>query len=199
LPTLGRLLPSVTPRLVARPAEPTVIWIATLNAVKTQVPEATSIRPTGIFEDTTDFYQQGYQMQNAWQQQVDGAWAAVFAGAHRDDPRQGAIFTQWELPAARVGHFIDTPVKAGSVRIIAEQNDRLTLQATDGTLFYFDVPAQAFVQSLIEVVPTITPQSADTPTAQVPTPCASGGYPAPCSTPALTHYSAPTPRATSVP
>lgn len=178
---------------------PTIDWIATRDAVKTLVPEVTAIRPTGIFEDTTSFFKEGYQMQNAWQQQVNGAWAAVFAGARQDDPQQGVIFTQWEMPNAPIGHFINTPIRAGSVRIISEQNYRLTLQAADGTLFYFDVPAQTFVSSATEVAPTITPPPTYTPTQPVPTPCGSGGYPAPCPTPTLLPYPVPTAEATAIP
>jgi hypothetical protein len=178
---------------------PTIDWVATRDAVKTLVPEVTAIRPTGIFEDTTSFFKEGYQMQNAWQQQVNGAWAAVFAGVRQDDPQQGVIFTQWELPNASIGHFINTPVRVGSVRIIAEQNYRLTLQAADGTLFYFDVPAQTFVSSPTEVAPTITPPPTHTPTQPVPTPCGSGGYPAPCPTPTLFPYPGPTAEATLIP
>lgn len=178
---------------------PTIDWIATRDAVKTLVPEVTAIRPTGIFEDTTSFFKEGYQMQNAWQQQVNGAWAAVFAGARQDDPQQGVIFTQWELPNAPIGHFINTPISAGSVRIIAEQNYRLTLQAADGTLFYFDVPAQTFVSSPTEVAPTITPPPTYTPTQPVPTPCGNGGYPAPCPTSTLFPYPVPTVEATAIP
>jgi hypothetical protein len=202
------LLPTLIPTLSQSPTlsntstpdnTPTPDWYATREAIKTIVPEATAIRPTGIFEDTTDFFKEGYQMQNAWQQQVNGAWAAVFAGARQSDPEQGVIFTQWELPNGSIGRFIDTPIKAGSVRIIAEQNYRLTLQAADGTLFYFDVPAQTFVSSLTEIAPTITPPPTYTPTQPAPTPCGSGGYPAPCPTPTLLPYPGPTAEATAIP
>jgi hypothetical protein len=49
------------------------------------------------------------------------------------------------------------------VHVIAEQNNRLTLQAVDGEIFYFDVPARQFVASLTEVVPTATPLPTLTP------------------------------------
>jgi hypothetical protein len=54
----------------------------------------------------------------------------------------------------------------GGVRVIAEQNNRLILQAIDGEIFYFDVPARRFVNSLSEVVPTATLLPTRTPYAR---------------------------------
>ncbi len=191
--------PQPSPTGTVGAATPAPNYPSTLAAIKTNIPEVTAARQTGIFAADAGFYNQGYAMQNAWQRQVNGSWAFVDAGARIDDPDQGVIFSRWELPGVTIGRFINTPVKAGSVRVTAEQNNRLTLQATNGTLFYFDVPAQAFVSSLTEVAPTITPPSANTSTALVPTPCGSGGYPALCPTPTLASYPAPTQQATTIP
>jgi hypothetical protein len=46
---------------------------------------------------------------------------------------------------------------------MSEQNHRLTLVSTDGTTYYFDVPARQFVASPDEVVPTATPPPTFTP------------------------------------
>ena len=50
-----------------------------------------------------------------------------------------------------------TPIKAGAVRIIDAVGERLVLRATNGTIFYFDVPARQFVPSLTVSVPSATP------------------------------------------
>ncbi|MCC6190810.1 MAG: hypothetical protein IT318_17435 [Anaerolineales bacterium] len=153
----------------------------------TVVPEITAARPTGIFDAGAEFYHEGYRMQNAWQGLVDGYWANVVAGAHSDDPQQGLVFSSWEFPNAAIGSFFNTPLRAGSVHIIAEQNYRITLEAEDGTLFYWDIPSQSFVDSVTAVAPTITPPPTHTPTATLlppPTQGGPGGYPAATETPA---------------
>jgi len=149
-------------------------YAATQYAIMTAVPEVTAARPTGIYDAGAEFYHQGLRMQNAWQGLVDGHWANVVAGAHSNDLEQGLIFSSWELPNAAIGAFYNTPMRAGSVRIVAEQNARLTLEAADGTVFYWDIPAQSFVDSLDAVAPTITPP---------PT-----GYPALATLPPATSY-----------
>ena len=50
-----------------------------------------------------------------------------------------------------------TPTQNGIVKIIAEQNEQLTLEAEDGTLFVFDIPSREFVDSTLAVTPTPTP------------------------------------------
>lgn len=180
------------PLAVASPIAPftSTVWVetptgapgyqATSYALMTALPEVTAVRPTGIFEAGAEFYHQGYRMQNAWQNLVNGYWADVVAGAYANDPEQGVIFSSWHFPNAAIGRFYDTPTRAGSVRIIAEQNYRLTLEAADGTIFYWDIPSQSFVASLTDIVATTTPPPTHTPTAgaQIPTLApAPTGYP----------------------
>jgi hypothetical protein len=153
---------------------------ATSYALMTAIPEITAARPTGIFDAGAEFFHEGYRMQNAWQNLVNGYWADVVAGAYANDPEQGVIFSSWQFPNAAIGRFYDTPTRAGSVRIIAEQDYRLTLEATSGTLFYWDIPSQSYVDSLAQVVATITPPPTHTPTTgpQAPTLApAPTGYP----------------------
>lgn len=153
---------------------------ATSYALMTAIPEITAARPTGIFDAGAEFFHEGYRMQNAWQNLMNGSWADVVAGAYVNEPEQGVIFSSWQFPNAAIGQFYDTPTRAGSVRIIAEENYRLTLEAADGTLFYWDIPSQSFVASLTEVVATITPPPTHTPTPGPQTPTqapAPTGYP----------------------
>lgn len=165
-------------------------YIATREILKTQFPEITAVRPTGIFDAGAEFFHEGYRMQNAWQNQVNGFWASVVAGARQSDPEQGVIFTAWEFPNAAIWQFMNTPTKAGSVKISSEENYRLTLEATDGTIFYFDIPSQSFVNSLTEPIPTITPPPTYTPIPPTQPISLTGyplltpiGYPEPVTTP----------------
>lgn len=170
------------------PGPPTVEpdYVATHNAIMTAVPEVTAARPTGIYDAGAEFYHEGFRMQNAWQGLVDGYWANVVAGTHSSDPEQGVIFSRWEFPNAAIGSFFNIPVRAGSVRIVAEQDARLTLEAADGTVFYWDIPSQSFVASPEAVAATITPPPTHTPTATLrPAPT---GYPAPGTPPPGTGY-----------
>jgi hypothetical protein len=164
-------------------------YAATQYAIMTAIPEATEARPTGIFDAGAEFFHEGYRMQNAWQGLVDGHWANVVAGAHSSDPAQGLIFSSWEFPNAAIGAFFNTPARAGSVRIVAEQDARLTLEAADGTVFYWDIPSQSFVDSREAVAPTITPPPTHTPTATLRPPPT--GYPAPATPPPATSYPGP--------
>jgi hypothetical protein len=174
-PTVG--IGSTTAPAATQAGDPD--YQATSYALMTAIPEITAVRPTGIFDAGAEFFHEGYRMQNAWQNLVNGSWADVVAGAYANDPDQGVIFSSWQIPNAAIGQFYDTPTRAGSVRIIAEQNYRLTLEAADSTLFYWDIPSQSFVVSLTEIVPTFLPPPTHTPTPSTPTlPPAPTGYPA---------------------
>jgi hypothetical protein len=92
-----------------------------------------------------------YRFENAWSDFINGEWVGVLAGAYSDNLSQGIVVFGWNE------ELYETPVQAGSVHIVTEDNYRLTLESTDGTIFYFDIPGRRFVESLTEVVPTITP------------------------------------------
>jgi len=158
---------------------PDLVLLATSIAIQTHPPAlATTERPVGILDDVdTGLFAMGYALENSWQRQINGYWALVEAGSLKSDPDQGIVFATWDIPNTASGGLYRTPRRAGAVRIIAEADNRLTLQAADGTLFYFDVPGQAFVASLHEIIPTVTPGPTFTvspPEALQPT-----GYPLP--------------------
>lgn len=146
--------------------------IAALEMTMTTYPSPE--RPVGIC-DCVDLgmLKMNYNLLNSWQRQIDGHWARVEAGSLKDDPTQGILAEAWEGVG---GADILIPGKTGPVRIIAENNNRLTVQpANGGDLLYFDVPGFALVSSLSEVVPTITPRPSDTPVP--PTPLQPTAYP----------------------
>jgi hypothetical protein len=146
--------PSITPTF-----EPD--YSATLAVLKT-TPNPSPERPVGICECVDiGMLKMGYDLQNSWQRQINGHWVRVEVGGLQSDPDQGIVILLWEDAPGAGGRF-KTPVKAGPVRIVAEHNNRLTLQpvgetkeaAPGTTVFYFDVPGRRFASSLTEIVPT---------------------------------------------
>lgn len=111
----------------------------------------------------TDLVFAQYRYENVWSNYVNSDWVVVLAGAYSDNLAQGIIAVGWNE------EIYETPIQAGSVHIVAENNYRLTLESTDGTFFYFDIPGRRFVESLTEIVPTITPIT-PSPTRPTPTP-----------------------------
>jgi hypothetical protein len=120
--------------------------------------------PTGTAEDMyvkPSGQKLGLDALNAWFGLIDGNRISLWAGSLGWDPDQGAIHIM--VFGQRVSEKFLTPTRHGGVRVVSEQNNRLTLQAADGETFYFDVPALQFVASLTEVVPTATPLPTYTP------------------------------------
>ena len=149
----------------------------TLAWLQTSQPIATVQYPTGIFEEGLgDYSKLGFNMLNGWRGQINGYTARVLAGALVSNPQQGIVLASWDLSGAPNAGVYDTPRQAGAVRITAEQNYRLTLQAEDGSIFYFDVAGQAFTASATVVVPTVTPRATYTPAMPLTAPV-STGYP----------------------
>jgi hypothetical protein len=151
---------------------------ATLTA---QPPASTSIPgPTGIFENNYVRFsgsKLGVEAVNGWGGVVDGKIVGIWAGSVIGDPEQGVLYLM--LNYTYEESFV-TETKHGALRILAEQNNRLTAVAIDGTAYYFDVPARCFVTSLDEVVPSVTPFGSITPDAPPPIPTPTvNQYPAP--------------------
>jgi hypothetical protein len=96
--------------------------------------------PTGIVEGAdAGFSPLVYSIQNRWYGTLNGHLIGVYAGALADDGDRGMVYViQWLDP--RLEHRYLTPLRAGPVHVVAEQNLRLTLVSTNGTTFYFDVP-----------------------------------------------------------
>jgi hypothetical protein len=150
-----------------------VVLISTIVSI-TRTPHDTLIPPpTGTFMDETVKFSakiKGLDALNGWFGFVDGNQIVIYAGSLLDDPEQGAIAILIKLLYRNFSEKVLTPTRHGGVRVVAEQNNRLTLQAANGEIFYFDVPARRFVASLTKVVPTATPPPTYTPYAPVPYP-----------------------------
>jgi hypothetical protein len=135
--------------------------------------------PTGIYSDES-VQASGMKMdmdaQNEWFGFIGGNSTNVFAGALVGEPDQGVVHLFINFPTRGFDEQILTPTKHGGVHVVSEQNNRLTLVSTDGTTYYFDVPARRFVASQTEVVPSATPPPTYTP---IPLPGTVIPYPAP--------------------
>ncbi|MCX8024724.1 MAG: hypothetical protein N3A60_05940 [Thermanaerothrix sp.] len=85
-----------------------------------------------------------FTTRNAWQGEVDGQWVWVYAGAHTYAPEQGALIV---LPEGAVKEeWIEGPVGAGALRIIAAEDAVLRLEAENGIQLEFDVRARTLHQ-----------------------------------------------------
>lgn len=124
----------------------------------------------------------GLQVENSWGGVVEGDKVSIWAGALVSDSAQGVVYVIYIYPYRTWKMQFPTSEKHGSLRVTAEQNNRLELLAADGSIFYFDVPGLTFVSSPTDAVPTATPPPTYTPLVlltQIPT---ISGYPQP-STP----------------
>jgi hypothetical protein len=108
---------------------------------------------------------EGYVIENGWGGSVDGINMSIYAGVHQGDLAQGLLHVIVFNPEHPLEQDFLTPLQAGSVHIVSDENYRLTLLSTDGTTFYFDIPGLRYADSLTEVVPTITPYMTETPSA----------------------------------
>jgi hypothetical protein len=176
-PTLGGTSPATgTSSITPGPSGTPTAAILTETASPSITPV---IPPTGTSEDERvkySGYKLGLEALNAWYGLVAGNTVTVFAGSLVGDPNQGALYLLffYEPYANDVDEQILTPSKHGGVRVVSEQNNRLTLLSTDGTTYYFDVPSLRFVDSLDEVMPTATPPPTHTP---IPPPVIHTPYP----------------------
>lgn len=138
--------------------------------------------PTGIVDDNYVKFsgsKLGLDTQNGWSGIENGNLVGVWAGSLIGDSQQGALYLILTLPYRFYKEQFLTADKHGALHIVAEQNNRLVLISTDGTTYYFDVPARRFVSSLDDIVPTATPLPTYTPYAP-PTPAPMPtGYPNP--------------------
>lgn len=114
-----------------------------------------------------------YHVMSNWVENLDNGKRRLFvytgelAGPGGEETPQGVIVVQvWQISVKDnlattdlIGQAeYQTPVQAGSVRIVDARSERLVLQSTNGTVFYFDVPSRQFVPSLVWT-PTPSPIS----------------------------------------
>lgn len=109
---------------------------------------------------TGEFTPLGY----AWYQHVGREFILVYAGEKAQDEEQGVVIvlrsgTIWHP----IGSWHESPGHSGGLLISGSQGSRLILTSTSGETFFFDVPAGRFVDTLSDIVPTMTPGPTITP------------------------------------
>ena len=114
------------------------------------------VRPTSTpgISDTAFNGIKGIRIANVWNGPVDGIWTKIHAGSEEADRSQGLLYFRAANVMEAPIEVYRTPTQNGIVKIIAEQNEQLTLEAEDGTLFVFDIPSREFVDSSLAVTPT---------------------------------------------
>jgi hypothetical protein len=115
------------------------------------------------------YYVHDFMFTNFWYQDAESGTLRTYVyGGYIPEPGgfpspQGVVVvqtlkmdTQGDIRPAYY-HQFPTPTQSGSVRITGAEGDRLVLQSTNGTTFYFDVSSREYVPSLTWVSPVVTP------------------------------------------
>jgi hypothetical protein len=154
----GRMIGRAYP--APKPANP--------QLVLTPIPAPTAALytlPPGIMEPLSPpFGSATVKLTNMWRDNATGVWISAYAGALKSDLQQGVLIFLPDGPTSQ--EWYNTPTKAGSVTIVAAQNQQLTLQGENGDTFIFDIPSRQFVApdgTLIAPGPTFTPAPTETP------------------------------------
>jgi hypothetical protein len=177
-------------------------YLGETSAAYTAPPEVNTpvYLPTGIYDSQQVEPEASLlfiDAQNAWKGLGDGYSFALYAGALQSDPDQGVLILDMVSPEGGGYSQYVTSSKHGALRIVSNtQNNRFTLTAADGTVFYFDLPTRQFVNSLTEMAPTVTPSPLPTPS---PTSSPRPPYPPPTPESTYLPYPLPTPADTVVP
>lgn len=149
---------------------PTVLvppdYTATLSVLESLQPPSKLEHFVGICECVpSNAVPFGLVVQNSWQRQIGSEWVLAEAGVLQMEPDAGVIGVRY----GPTDWWISYSPGPGSLRISAEQGNRLTLQSTQGATYYFDVPGRQFVPSLSAVIPT-TPVPTGYPMLHTPSP-----------------------------
>jgi len=121
---------------------------ADICAARPQVDITEEARLTGIIpEGPVPFRASDVSITNQWQEQYAGYWVHAYAGAPADNPAQGMLIIEFQGSPSLGGRF-PTPNADGALTIRAATPTRLTLESAGGTLYYFDIPALQFAESL---------------------------------------------------
>lgn len=83
---------------------------------------------------------------NIWRGIIDNQKISLYAGAKADDSEQGLIFLDIMNEGNETTSFkeLNTPAKAGPVKVVKENAGVITLESDSGTVFTFDVRSLEF-------------------------------------------------------
>ena len=125
-------------------------------------------KPLGIFEIEEDFLgEEGYLINTMWRGEYSGYNVEIYAGSLIQDDQQGLVILN--IPALSLFKVFIAPQPKGSLSISKVDGYRLQLSVMDGSIQYFDIPAQQFTQDLSKGLAVIDLPAAPTPIAD---PCA---------------------------
>jgi hypothetical protein len=132
----------------------------------TRTPETPIYLPTGIYDDqrvriSADLL--FIDAQNAWGGFIDGYRFSLYAGSLQSDSYQGIVGLVINMPGGKSIEMFVSPSKHGALKVVTQRDNRFTLIATDGMIFYFDLPTRQFVASSTEIAPSGTPSPSVTP------------------------------------
>jgi hypothetical protein len=88
-----------------------------------------------------------YTFENRWFEAHGDADLVVYAGAGQADLARGLVVVRVIGVTPGPASVYYTPIRAGSVHVIAAQGERLTLLSTTRVRFFFDVPSRVFGRS----------------------------------------------------
>lgn len=113
-------------------------------AVTMAAPEPEPAWLTGIIQSgQAPLPASSFTIENQWHDIVGGEHVNIYAGSYRTDPSQGVLVLQTTAldlaSRSSPGGVYETPMKAGSLRIVAATRSALTLEAASGARFSFDV------------------------------------------------------------
>lgn len=106
--------------------------------------------PSGIFESRqAPFPAALYTITNQWQDVVSGMHVQVYAGAETSALSQGLVVVRTISPDLRMVQTATyrTAISDGALHIVASHGDQLTLTATKGASFIFDVVSRTLTQT----------------------------------------------------
>lgn len=128
--------------------------LGAICANRVPLPKSAQDLQEGILSVREDFLAStGVKINNMFRGRLDGYVVEVYAGSLNDQPGQGLVILSIEDLGIWV-QVIDGTIE-GRLQITAVDGLRLTLQAEQGRQFYFDIPAQQFVDSLDAVLPAV--------------------------------------------
>jgi len=112
------------------------------------------VRPTGILPGAPGpFSSQVLQVENQWQDQVNGYWMHLYAGVSGLDSSLGGVIL-W-IEDVDSGGFFPDPEPEGALTIVSVYGTRLELMTSKGNTRYFDILAQQFIADLTSEVTAV--------------------------------------------
>ena len=105
---------------------------------------------------------------NSWQKTIPGGLYLVYIGYMTQDPEQGAVYV-FHLNPHGYSLYI-TPDRHGAVKAIAENGTVITVESTDGTLYYFDAATEQFINEQGTPFPATPTPFNSSPSTPIPYP-----------------------------